>query len=304
MFWENGKALAVFQSRRIGVYDTKGNLLGSEILFQDRVRLARTQGNLLAVAGWAGEICLIQDDGGFFSYSFANHGTGFHIPGALAFHDGDVYVGLWNGTIYRLTPGSTPEQVATHEAGIQLVQWTPDGLAVCDLEGRFLIMRENKALWTRPLEASLLLMQAFSDCLVAVGEKKLYHFGYRNKVFSEETHRSGAAAAWTGSDYLLVIDGQGRAVRYSPDLIMQANFQVIPGARPRSADHHGKYYVIHHPKSGWHLIANQQMVGAGLRTPITLALQDDLAAVQNSEGIQIMNLAELQKLLVQPNDHE
>jgi hypothetical protein len=306
VLFDSGQALIILQANRIFLYSAEGKQVGEAIPFAGPVRLIQRSRDYLAIASWSGEVALIYDDGRRFTYSFAGRAGGFHIPGDITFQAGEVFIGFWSGEIYRLRPGEAPVLIARHLAGIHALQVLPGRLYICDFEGRLTILQDGKLIWSRPLEPGILLFQSFVNwnCLVAVGEKKLYHLAFQEApALSEEAQPVGATAVLGGAEHIWVVDAQGRGIRYNPDLVIQSRFRVQPGATPRSADQSGKMCAFCHPDGSWSLMVGEQLSYNHLTGPIALAPNGDLVALGSQNGINILKNSDLPKLLGEmPNE--
>lgn len=248
ILFENNKALVSIGAKHANVFGINGNLLKDQIPIPDRIRVVKRDDKRIVIADWSGNILIIHNDGSYSNHNIQSAKRGLNIPSDIALLQDTVYVAFWNGTIYGLLPDGSFDIEFMHTGGVQRLHITKDHIYICDFEGKLTIVHDGKVIANHPLEESILLLQAFSDSLIVVGENRLHQYAYnRSNVINEESRLTSIFAAISNERYVIVMDPKGKGVRYDKGLIIESNFHTISGAIPLSADVSGKYCIFRYP---------------------------------------------------------
>jgi hypothetical protein len=296
IFFKNGKALAIFDSDGIAIFNTAGNLL-CEIPFPGRIRFIKGKGSLLAAADWSGNVVVIYDDGRYYHHALGNQNWEFNVIGDMAFNDEILYVGFWSGVIFKLTPSNAPVIEISHNEGIQGFAVLCEQLYVCDLKGNLCIYQEEKLVGKHKLAPPLFLIKAFEDSVIAIGEKKVYQLKInRSNVIDEEHQLSGVSGVLGDADIIFVVDVKGKGLRYDKNLDVRSRFHTKPGAVPISADNAGKICIFRYPDGARVLLLNDKIVYSHLSGVFSISPKSDYFVVGDKTGTKLYESKFLPKL--------
>lgn len=290
VFFADGRAIAVIGQEQAAVYDLTGKPLSSEqVKLASRVRLVRRGGRMIALADWAGRVCLFQEDGRHRVHQFENN-RGFLVPGDIAIADGKAHIGFWNGMVYRMSVDEAPVLELRHDAGVQALAVVGERFYVCGFDGRLCVYKGGRMINAETLEPSVELLQASDGCLIAVGRNRLYQIALSPlRVLSEELPLSGAADVLGDLALPVVIDSRGKGIRFNKELALKASFHTTAGAVPVSADDAGRYSVFANPDGSRTLMIDGRVVFSHLAGTLSVAPDAEHFALGDETGVRVMN---------------
>jgi len=296
-FFENSKSIAIFNKSEIGIYSLTNDFEIRKISFPGRIRLKTRKDSVMAIADWSGNAAIIYDDGNFFIYKLESKGIGFNIPGDITIFDGNAYIGFWNGSIYKLSPGNEPFLELVHTEGIQCLQVLQDGFYICDLNGNFCVYRQKKLVQTHQLESTIFSLKNFQNCLIAVGEKKLYQYAFADsKVNDENTNLIRISAVLDNKKYFIVVDPQGKGLCFDRDLVIRSRFYTREGAFPISSDDRGEFYIFQYPEYARVLMVNEKIVHTHSSGPLSVAPRCDYFAIGGQNETEVIEASKISTL--------
>jgi hypothetical protein len=291
VFFPDGRALAVLDGNQLRVHQPEADG-GETARLIERVRLWARGPRCLAVADWSGRVIVAEPSGSLRVTDLAAPvGTrGMNVPGALAFHGDNLFVGMWNGTVWSLpADGTAPQQVWEHPAGIQQLAVDGDDLLVCGLDGRLTVhpagLPPNGPGTSHSLEPFLLGIVGISRFALIVGERNVHRLDKAaGKVKPFELPVTSITGTLLGPELSTIIDAEGRGICFDSELRVRVGFYTIPGARPVSADQAGRLVVFEYPDGSYALMRNGRIV---FTTVHSLAVSPDGLLVALSSGTQI-----------------
>jgi hypothetical protein len=297
IFFDDGRALALVLPGRVVAYDLTGRELDGRVR-RGRVRVVRSRGGTLALAEWSGDVHLLFSAGRpAETWRFGGEGRPA-VPGDVAVLADHAYVGFWSGRVCKLVPGEDPHDELRHDAGVQALAVLGDLLCVCGLDGGLCFYRDGRIVRSHSLEPAIHLLKAYADCVVAVGDRKLYQVPLETKTVFDDTLPLGEpAGAFGGTDLPVVIDAQGKGIRFDHKLVIRRSFHTAAGALPVSADGEGRYCAFRNPDGSLSLMVEDRVA---LTHPAgTLAVSADGAhvALGDTAGIKMLTSDTLEKLV-------
>jgi hypothetical protein len=299
LFFEDGGALAVLVPGRLAVYDLDGRELGG-VELGGRVRVIRSSGAALAVAEWTGDVHLAFADGRTAMWRFRTDGR-LTVPGDLAVRDDHAYVGFWDGAVHRLVPGEDAQHELQHDAGVQALAALDEALWVCGLDGALCRYRDGKVVESHALERAIHLLNAYGDCLVAVGDRRLYQVLLATSaVYDEpltELQLERPAGVFAGTDLPVVIDARGKGIRFDRELDPRRSFHTVAGAVPVSADRGGRYCAFRNPDGSLSLMVEDRVALTHPGGVLAVSPDGDRVALGDADGIKLLDAAALEQLV-------
>ncbi|GHI40616.1 toll/interleukin-1 receptor domain-containing protein [Streptomyces violascens] len=297
-FFPDGRALAVLDGRILTVHTAgyAGYEAAGTAQLRDRPRLWARGRRCLAVADWSSRVVLADPDGEVRAVDLpARHGARFNVPGALAFDaDDTLYVGLWGGTVWRLSlDGGAPEQVLEHRAGVQVLTAGSDGLLVGGLNGVLTRYTGGRARAEHTLEPLLLAMAWVRDFVLVVGEQRIHRLDPAGGRLLQVSQPVGAVTGTlAGGELTAIVDAAGHGVCFDAELAVRVGFHTVPGARPVAAARDGWLLVLEYP-DGSHALVREGRTTYVSRHPVTLSADGLRAAVSDGERILVVPPEEL-----------
>lgn len=301
VFFEDGRALAVIAPDQVAVFNIAGkSLLPSPGLVRlgNRLRLMRRAGQALALADWASHVYVFLEDGRHYSHGFGLNAEGFVVPGDIAIVNDRVYVGFWNGSVYRMSFGEAPVVEFKHDAGVQALAVVEDRFYVCDFDGRLWVYNKGRKVNAETLDHYVRLLQLSDGRLIAVGERNLYQIVLNPlKVISEEVQLADIASVLGGVILPVVIDGRGKGVRFNTELASKVSFHTISGAMPISADDAGRYTIFANPDGSRTLMVDERIVFTCLGGTLSVAPDGGRFALGDENGIRVLDRASFESIV-------
>jgi hypothetical protein len=291
VFFPDGQALAVLNGDQLRVHQPEAEA-GETARLIERSRLWARGPRCLAVADWSGRVIVAEPSGSLRVVDLAAPAgaRGLNVPGALAFHGDDLFVGMWNGTVWSLpADGTAPRQVWEHPAGIQQLAVDGDDLLVCGLDGR-LTVHPDGGFSDRPgtshsLEPLLLGIIGIPRFALIVGERNVHRLDKTaGKVKPFELPVTPITGTLPGPELSTIIDPEGRGICFDSELRVRVGFHTMPGARPVSADQTGRLVVFEYPDGSYALMRDGRIV---FTTAHPLAVSPDGLLAALSSGTQI-----------------
>ncbi len=301
-FFGDGRALAVVTTDRAVVFDLDGRELSSTEL-DAPPRTVRQRGTLLGLALWSGTCVLLLTDGQRISWR-PGGGTGaLTIPGDLALHDDGAYAGFWNGAVYNVGVDGGARVALELTSGIQALAVADGLLCVVDLDGRLRIYRDGGLVGETDLERSIHGLRARPGCVLAVGDRKLYHVPLDEpqapRAFGQAHRLAAPAGALVETDVPVVIDGEGRGLRFNRDLEIRERFRTVAGALPTSADRDGHLCVLRNPDGSRSLMRDGRVVLTHPAGALAVSPSDERLALCDASRLKLMSADALDRLLAE-----
>ena len=295
IFFAGDPAVAVWTSDKLGVYSRTGEGRG-DYPFSGQLRLLRRGKGLIVLADWFGKIHLLRADGSHCCWDFADPAGGFTVVGDVAIAGDFVYVGFWNGNLFRLAFDETATPICTHEPGIQALAVVGDHLYLGGFDGRCVVLHNGNCVANHFLESTLWMLKGYSTHVVALGYEKLYRIAVANKesVISEPLHIAGVAGVWADGPCPVAVDEKGKGICTNVRL-GQAAFQTAPEATPVSADDMGSVCVFLNPDDSYSLLKEGRMVYSHQGGVLAVAPAADAFALGDDRGIRIVGAAEFEQ---------
>lgn len=301
IFLDDGPAVAVLAPGRAVVYDLAGEELASADL-SGRTRVVRSSGAALGLVDWSGECRLLFVDGHQVSWRpGGDRNDELSVPGDMVMLDDRAYVGFWSGGIYGLDAGEGASLEVEHDDGVQALAVAEDLLCVADLEGRLCVYRGEELAGEAQLEPAIHLLKAYPGYLVAVGDRNLYQVPLDTleplRVFDQPHKLGEPAGTFAATELPVVVDGEGKGIRFSRDLEIRAKFHVVPGALPMSADRAGRYCAFRNPDGSRSLVRDDRIVLTHPAGVLAVSAAADRVALGDSDGVKILSADALDRLL-------
>lgn len=294
VFFANGAAVALVSDQVLAVYSTAGQLLG-QFPWGGSLRLSRRSGANLVLATWQGQVHLLRADGSHCSWNLADPQGGFAVIGDVTLAEDQVYVGLWNGRLYRLAFGNPPVPLPSYEAGIQALTLVGGTLFVAGLDGQCTLFRGGARIAEYRLEPALFLLKPSREGTLALGSRHLYLIPSTprstGQVYQDPLQMTSVSWVWAESDDLLVIDDRGKGVRINPQCIQRA-FHVSAGATPTSASNDGRYCVFRNPDQSHALLHGDRVVFTHPAGALAVSPRADLFAVGDGQTVRLLKVAD------------
>jgi TIR domain len=290
----NDDHLAFILPDRLQILDDGLRLLGVGDI-TGTLKLVRCSASMVALATWEGLIHIGTTGGQVATVDLRAGRDGFMVPGDMVLRPAHhLHVGCWNGAVYRLAGGDDrpPDLVLEHPAGVQALGTLGSSLYVWGLDGRLCRYDDGRpVLWPphRPVPVVRYLMAA-ERTLVGVGDRGLFRVDLESQEIYEEELPLGAVAWVLGdTEAPVVVDTEGRGVRFDHALKVRGGFQAVAGCRPTSADQNGDCCVLANPDGSHSLVVDGRVV---LRRPGPLAVSPDgqRLALMDEDGQRIVAL--------------
>ena len=298
VFFAGGTRLVVLGEGKATVYDLQGKQMGPRQDVDDTLRLISPTEQLVALVDWWGRILVLGPDGPILDWEGPPNTEGLSIAGDLAVNGNQFYLGYWTGDVFHveLDQPTPPVRLLHHPEGIGRLAWADDSLFMADLQGRLLRNREMDNTEIARIESRLYLLKPFAGCLVAVGDTKLYHIQLNsNRIFGEMLPTSFSTGLFVlgQSHHPVVIDSQGKGLRFDADLKLVVRFATGPGAVPVSADDAGIYCVLKNADGSLSLMIRDRIVFTHLGGTLAVAQDGRHFAVGDESGIRIVRADEV-----------
>jgi hypothetical protein len=246
VFFAHGGAMAVIQPQRVLVYGVDGHATRSEPTpLYAPIRLMRRKDHQLVLADWQGNVYLLWDDGRSRVWRFGQSVNGLVVPADIDWCGERIYVSFWSGSIFQIDEDGNAELVLREDRGVQAAGVSGDRLLVCDFAGHLRVYRDGRLASTSAMELVVWLLKDTASGLMAVGDRKFYHLssdGTRMCDFDLPLGR--VAGVYEMSQLPIVIDTDGKGIRFDDNLVVSATFATQPGAYPVCADDAGTYCVF------------------------------------------------------------
>ena len=261
-FFCKGEALALITEDCLAIWSIEGRQVGKSFRFDAPLRFIVRDQDHIAVADWAGHVRIIAQDGQISEWDFGAQDEKLAIPGGMVLSERHLFLGFWNGNLYRLQPDNERELIGQHAAGVQALAAIGNRIVVVDLEGKLVMWEADRVIFSSDTgERCIHGMKTVGDGVIFVGENHLLKFAPQTKsIFREALRLCAPLTTLTDVDCPLICDDQGRGFRFNAGLTREIRFQVPPGARPVSADHSGKWAVFRQPDGTHTLLRRHQVV--------------------------------------------
>jgi TIR domain len=257
-FLRGGRAVALLGAVEAVLYDLEGEVLArSGVPVQ--IKNVAVGEESFAVSDWSGRLVWLDTHGGAVTVDLPGNRT-LNVVGALLFDGTDLLVGMWNGAVYRWSPGTLePSQVAFSPEGVQ---------ELATLGGRLLVGRLGGTVqcfgpegWERRLEPVLLGCRPVCGRLLAVGERKVHRL---DAVTGDVVELSPPVGTHTGALFtdegVVVMDAEGRGVQIDHELSVRRGFQGNRGARVVAGDRTGRILILSYPEGPYILMEDGRAV--------------------------------------------
>lgn len=300
VFFSSGRALAVIRDDAVRIYSLAGEALlpQQQVPFTGRLRLRRRGGPYIVLADWSGTIYVFREDGAFRTWSFGSNGGGFVVPAEVVIDGDQIYVGFWSGAVWRLSLSAEPALVLSHDGGVQALAAAHGRLHVCGFDGNLWSYQVGQRMNARMLEPAVWLLKAYPDCLLAVGDRRMYHIKLDSPQVFDEPLPVGEVAATLGEgEMAVVIDQGGAGACLKADLVRAAGFRTAPGAVPVDCDRSGRYCVLANLDGSRTLLVQNRIVFSHVEGTLAVAPSGDRYALGERNGIRILDASEMEALI-------
>jgi hypothetical protein len=287
--------LAVLLPGRLEILDGGGRLVGAGDI-TGTPRVVRCSDYMVALATWEGLVHVGTAGGHVVTVDLGAGRDGLIIPGDVALGPGRrLHVGCWNGEVYRLTGGEDwpPDLVLEHPAGVQALGLLGSSLYLCGLDGRLCRYDDGRRVpWPphRP-EPVVRHLMVTERALVGVGDRGLFRVDLDGQDAYEESLPLGVVA-WVFGDTEtpVVVDTDGRGVRFDEGLKVRGGFQAVAGCRPSSADQKGDCCVLANPDGSHSLVREGRVVLTHPGGPLAVSPDGRHLALSDERGPAIVPL--------------
>lgn len=299
VFFATGRHLAVVQPNRLLAYSIEGQaILGDPLPIGSPIHLIRRRGGRLVLADWQGNVHLICDDGRHREWRFGDSASGFVVPADIDIDDEHIYIAFWSGVVFRLHESGSAELVLKDPAGIQALGLYESHLFTCDFAGNLRAYRDGRLVNTATVEPVIWLLVGTPTCLIGVGDQSFYHISSGGRrVIDFVMPLIKVAAAYELSDLPVVIDVDGKAIRFDTSLVINATVYTQPGAEPVSADNVGNYCIFRNPDGTRTLLIRDRIVFSHAQGCLAVSPQGDVFAMGDTSSIQLYSRAALEELI-------
>jgi len=299
VFFATGQHLAVIQPQRILAYTVDGQpILTEPLSVRAPIRLIRRRAGQLVLADWQGNVYLLCDDGRHREWRFGESASGFVVPGDVDIDNGQIYVSFWSGSIFRLQESGEVELVLNDNAGVQAMGVYEDQLYTCDFSGNLRVYRNKRLVNTATVEPTIWLLMGTPSCLVGVGEHKFYHISAGGtRVIDFDMPLSEIVSVYELSDLPIVIDTEGKGIRFDANLVINTLVHTQPGAEPVSADHAGIYCIFRNPDATRTLLVRDRIVFSHAQGCLAVNPQGQVFALGDQSSIQLYSESAFQELI-------
>ncbi len=293
-FFENGSGVVVIEADRVSSWDRSGRCM-AELPAAGPVRVVARGGPLIALAEWGGRVHVLASDGRAGTVDCGDEQAGgFHVPGDLAVSGDSIFVGMWNGEIRQVQPGRPPTVIARHEAGVDAMVILGPHLCVIGLDGALTHYAGTSTVTSVPLEEPVRWMTAGDNGLIAVGERRLLHYGFaRQKPIWEDPGLDLIMDCVMDVAIPAVIDHRGNGVRVDGGLAIRGRFGATPRTRLSAADVSGRSCTLRHPDGTSTLLVGGRAVYTQSAGPLVVSPDGLDAVVAAPGGMVIRSVAEL-----------
>lgn len=293
VFFPDGRVLAVLHDAGLSAFEDGGGKI-AEADLGGPVRLWARGERLLAVAGWSGRLVVIDPLGSIRVVELASPPGSLAVVGAMCFVGDHLYVGMWNGTLWSLSPGaSQPETQFEHPAGIQGLGTSAGRWFLAGLDGS-LTVAPGDGEERQVLEPFLLGLRAWADCAVAVGERRSYRLSLSSgKLLAQEFPLGPATEALLDGALGVIVDDEGQGVRFDSELAVRGDFHAARGARPTGVDRDGRIVVFAYADGSHVLMENDRAAFSTTSGPLAVSPDGSRVALTEGGGIRILPLGAL-----------
>lgn len=293
-FLRGGRAIALLGAGEAVLYDMDGRVLARSPV-PARIKNVAVGEDSFAVSDWAGRIVRLDTDGEVVTVDLPGGGalTALRVPGAMLFDGTDLFAGMWNGAVYRLSLGiAEPSQVAFFPEGVQEVARLSGRLMVGRLDGT--VQCFGPGGWERGVERVLLGCQPVLGHLLAVGERKIHRV---DPVTGDVVELSPPIGMHTGAlftdERVVVIDAEGRGVQVDHELSVRRGFQGNRGARLVGGDRTGRILILSYPEGAHVLMEDGRVFYTCDTGPVGVSLDGLLIAEPIGAKVRIVPRQEL-----------
>jgi hypothetical protein len=280
------------------VLDLSGRqLAGGEAAGQSR--LLRCWESTAVVATWQGDVHVVTRDGRYSTSAFGTGRDVLTVPGDIALAPGHrVYVGFWNGSVYRLAGGEDwpPDLVLEHPDGVQALALAGERLYVCDLDGRLHVYERGRLLAGRSyrLEGIVRYLGVFRQAVLAVGTTRIFRLPLdHGEVLDEPLPIGEVSAVFGDTDVPVVVDSEGRGIRVDDNLTIRGGFRAVAGAVPCSADRAGRSCALANPDGSRSLVVEGRVVRTHPDGRLAISPSGDRVALGDDRGLGIVPLRDV-----------
>lgn len=301
-FFDDGRHLAVLTPDRAVVFDLDGRELSSTEL-DASPRIVRRRGTMLGLALWSGTCVLLLADGQRITWGPGGGQGALTIPGDLALRDDGAYVGFWNGAVYSVGLDGGARVELELASGAQALAVADGLLCVVDLDGRLRIHRDGGLIGEGELERSTHGLRACPGCILAVGDRNLYQVPldspHAPRAFGQAHRLAAPAGALVETDVPVVIDGDGRGLRFNSDLEIRERFRTVAGALPTSADRDGHLCVLRNPDGSRSLMRDGRVVLTHPAGALAVSPSGERLALCDASRLKLISADTLDRLLAE-----
>lgn len=293
VFFPDGRSLAVLDRHRLTVHslDDPSHARGAARLLA-RPRLWARGPDRLAVADWTGRVVVAAADGRTRTADLART-PGLAIPGAMAFDEDVLLVGMWNGTLWSLTDDAEPEVVLEHPGGVQILAVDGARLLVGDLAGKLTEYDQGVPTAEHRLERLLLGIHCGRDHTLLVGENHVYRLADgAARPLEIDLPVKPVADALLGPELSIALNDEGVGVSFDAELGVRLGFRTVPGARAVGTTRDGGVVVFEYP-DGSHVLMHDGRIGITSDHPLAISPDGRTAASSNGEHTLIVPVEEL-----------
>jgi hypothetical protein len=241
--------------------------------FDDVPRQCVTWAGRAAVAGWSGQVSIVEADGSGTSYRL---GSGLTVPGTLC-PDGDrLYAGMWSGQVWALDPGSgTPAPVLRHDAGVQAMALIAGRFLIVGFDGRtawYAATGEPASAPPHLLEPVVWGIRAHPGFVIVAGAGKVHRLDEGSDTpISLSLLPDAVGALVDGGRYGAVYNRAGRVVWFDAELAVRAEFQMPADSRPVGTDSAGAVLVTAYPDGSGALLVDDRVVHVNRNGPLAIS---------------------------------
>jgi hypothetical protein len=243
----------------------------------------------------------VNDDGSGLDISFAPGGRGFAIPADADLVGNEIYIGFWEGSLYRISDQGKCELYLKDPAGIQVLGVYGERVFTCDFSGNLRTYRNRRHVNTVAIERLVWSLQDAAECLIAVGDRQFYHISFDgNRVLGFDMPIGNIQSVYELSALPVVMDNEGKGIRFNSNLVITSSILTQPGSQPVSADDAGDYCVLQNP-DGTHTLQHRgRIVFSTSEGPLAISPLGKMFAMGEQQGIRIYTEREFLKLVESP----
>lgn len=288
-FFESDLSLGLMEGDRLHLFRINGEkVTGFNSL--RKIKILQGSRDYVALADWYGDVVVIRANGQITPHSLGANRTGFCIPGDMIFNGEELWIGFWNGEVYRIVMGRAAELVFVHPAGIQKLALHDNNLFLIDQKGAICQYLGDKLVQSHSIEPDVLLCRPGKQGLIAISEKKLYLLRpQQSQLLDEKLPFDRASAAFASGEHLYVMDASGKGFVYNHDFAIVSRFHTKQGALPVSHDQQGLYCIFRYPDGARTLMVKQRIVLSHLNGPFAVSPSGKYFASGDSTGVTIFD---------------